>query len=123
MYVPGAAPKLRGHVSPVSAHPVPCPWMCGHGLDEHADGCGCFRCGCCCDMPGIAAPASIAYHGYPANGPGARVVVIEAPAGTPVSLLPKATDTEFAWGYGGAGPRELARCLLRAALGPAARLR
>jgi hypothetical protein len=94
--------------------------MCGHGLDEHADGAGCFRCGCRYDMPGIAAPASIVYHGYPAIGPGARVVVIEAPAGTPVSLLPKVTDTEFAWGYGGAGPRELARCLLRAALGAAA---
>ena len=120
VFVPGAVPKLSSHVSPVSADPVPCPWLCGHGLDEHADGAGCFRCGCCYGMPGMAAPASITYHGYPADGPGGRLVVIEAPAGNPITLLPRINSAEFAWGYGGTGPRQLARCLLLAALGQAA---
>jgi len=120
VFVPGGVPKLSSHVGPASADPAPCPWLCGHGLDEHAEGSGCYRCGCRYGEPGVPFPAGITYHGYPANGPGERVVLIEAPAGNPVSLLPHVSPTEFAWGYGGAGPRELARSLLLAALGPAA---
>jgi hypothetical protein len=123
VFVPGGVPKLSSHVGPASADPAPCPWLCGHGLDEHAEGSGCYRCGCRYGEPGVLVPAGITYHGYPANGPGERVVVIEAPAGNPVSVLPHIrhrSPTEFAWGYGGVGPAELARCLLIAALGPAA---
>jgi hypothetical protein len=120
VFVPGGVPKLAQHVDPLSTDPVPCPWLCAHGLDRHSAGSGCFRCGCQYGVVGADAPAGVVYHGYPWDGPGGRVVVIEAPAGHPVSLLPHVSPTEFAWGYGGAGPRELARCLLLAALGPAA---
>jgi hypothetical protein len=123
VYVPDGTPKLSSHVSPASDDPMPCPWLCGHGMDEHAEASGCYRCGCQYGRPGAAAPDEITYHGYPAGGPGARLVVIEAPAGCPVSLLPHMrghAGTEFAWGYGGSGPAELARCLLLAVLGPAA---
>jgi hypothetical protein len=123
VYVPGGTPKLPSRVSPASDDPAPCPWLCGHGLDEHADGCGCYQCGCRYGEPGAPQPGEITYHGYPAGRPSGNVVVIEAPAGTPVSLLPDVSPTspaEFSWGYGGAGPAALARCLLIAALGPAA---
>ena len=120
VFVPGDVPKLPNHADPVTADPMPCPWLCGHGLDKHADGSGCFRCGCSYGIPGVPVPGGASYHGYPANGPDGHVVVIEAPAGNPVSLLPHVSATQFAWGHGGAGPRELALCLLLAALGPAA---
>ena len=122
VYVPGGTPKLSNHVDPASDEPAPCPWLCGHGVNEHADGCGCYRCGCRFGEPGVPPPAEITYHGYPADGPSGNVVVIEAPAGTPVSVLPDTgpSPAEFSWGYGGCGPAALARCLLIAALGPAA---
>jgi hypothetical protein len=50
-------------------------------MDAHAEDRGCYRCGCHYGLPGAAAPDEIAYHGYPADGPGGRLVVIEAPAG------------------------------------------
>jgi len=125
VFVPGALPyPLAKHLDPVSEDPGPCPWLCGHEVSAHGGGRGCLRCGCAyTGEPGTSPPGSITYHGYPAGGHSGRLVVIEAPAGTPVSLLPHVSHhspTGMSWGYGGSGPADLARSLLIAALGPAA---
>jgi hypothetical protein len=123
VFVPSGRPKLSKHTGPVSADPVPCPWLCGDGLDQHGEGSGCYRCGCRYGDAAAEPPAGVAYHGYPAGGPEGRLVVIEAPPGTPVSVLrhvDRHSPAEFAWGYPGSGPAELALSLLIAALGPAA---
>lgn len=125
-YVPGGLPhQITKHLDPIGTDPSPCPWLCGHPAGAHVgDGYGCPACGCRYGDPDAAAPEGITYHGYPANDyRGHRIVVIEAPAGTPVTLLQEVSrhsPTGFAWGYGGSGPAALARSLLVSVLGPAA---
>jgi len=57
--------------------------------------------------------------------PGPAPVVIETPAGDVLGLLHNAAAGKspdgFAWGYGGSGPAALARSILAAALGDAAK--
>lgn len=69
--------------------------------------------------PGIAAETVI--HGYPTTGTGE--VVLEDPDGRELGTLPyyplHAAPGGFAWGYGGAGPADLARSILIAVLGEA----
>lgn len=125
-YVPGGLPhQVTKHLDPLGTDPAPCPWLCGHPAGGHAGGGdGCPACGCRYGDPDAAAPGGIAYHGYPSGDyRGHRLVVVEAPAGTPVTLLPEISrhsPAGFAWGYGGSGPAALARSLLVSVLGPAA---
>jgi len=123
-YVPGALPyQLARHLDPVGEDAGPCPWLCGHAAGRHTAE-GCLSCGCRYGVPAVSAPAGITYHGYPAvDARGHRIVVIESPAGQPVTLLEQIGDRGpdgFAWGYSGVGPAVLARSLLVSALGPAA---
>jgi len=124
-YVPGVLPhQITRHLDVLGPDPAPCPWLCGHPAGRHNADSGCLSCGCRYDMPDATAPPGVTYHGYPADDArGHRIVVIEAPAGTPVTLLPEISQhspTGFAWGYGGRGPAALARSLLVSVLGPAA---
>lgn len=124
VYIQGPVPyNLSKHADRLDA-PGPCPWLCGHAAGDHSGSYGCMECACRYGEPGAAAPAGITYRGYPDTDPrGHRLVVVEAPPGSPVTRL-----TEFArhrpsgfdWGCGGTGPSALARSLLISVLGPAA---
>jgi hypothetical protein len=57
---------------------------------------------------------------YAGHADGA-VTVMEGTAETPLPHHVKHSPTGFAWGYGGSGAAELARCLLIHALGPQSR--
>ncbi|MBT8165010.1 MAG: hypothetical protein KJP22_12750 [Acidimicrobiia bacterium] len=62
------------------------------------------------------------YRGTPDLRPGGRCVVeVEGLDGT--HPLVNHTETDFAWGYGGAGPATLAECIVIDALGRDARCR
>ena len=123
-YVQGSLPyNLAKHADALDA-PGPCPWLCGHAADGHSGSYGCLRCACGYGDPAAAQPRGITYRRYPASDRDGRpVVVMEAPAGTPVTRLGGTAEDSpsgIAWGYGGPGSLGLARSLLIAALGPAA---
>jgi hypothetical protein len=65
------------------------------------------------------------YRGHGNDNPaGGRFVTVEAPDGTVVGTLRhvvRHSPTGYTWGYAGSGPADLARSLLIAALGDAAK--
>jgi hypothetical protein len=63
----------------------------------------------------------VVLHGHPGAD---AMVLFETSDGDPIAPLPHVqlhSPTGFGWGYGGSGPADLARCILIAVLGGAAR--
>lgn len=124
LYIQGPAPyNLSKHADRLDAN-GPCPWLCGHPAAGHSVSYGCLECACQFGVTGAAEPRGITYRGYPVSDrAGHRIVVMEAPAGMPVTRLPgvaRDRPAGFAWGGEGPGQAALARSLLISALGSAA---